>query len=83
MVADTVERLGGVFTTPLGRLLLGIIKLALAGFLIALVATFQSFSADVDIGGAIIPIGTILKIIIAFFPILLLISAIRDLGIRM
>lgn len=72
-----------IFQSPLGRIFLGIIKLALAGFLIALVSTFQSFAGDITIGSLTIPVGTIIQLIIAFFPILLLISALRDLGVRL
>lgn len=74
---------GDIFQSPLGRIFLGIIKLALASFLVALVSTFNTFGQDINIGGITIPIGTILTLIIAFFPILLLLSALRDLGVRL
>jgi hypothetical protein len=76
------ERLISVFNSPLGKLLMGIIKLALAGFLLSLINTLQNLGGDVTIGDVTIPITTIVKLLIAFFPILLLISAFRDLGIR-
>ncbi|MEM4619434.1 MAG: hypothetical protein QW607_04400 [Desulfurococcaceae archaeon] len=69
------------FNTRLGRIIVGIIKLVLAGFLINLVTTIADRASDVQIGGTTIPVGTILTLIVAFFPIMLLISAMRDLGI--
>ncbi|MEM4620863.1 MAG: hypothetical protein QW607_11705 [Desulfurococcaceae archaeon] len=75
------EWAGDFFNTRLGRIILGIIKLVLAGFLINLVTTIADRASDVSIGGTTIPVSTILTLIVAFFPIMLLISALRDLGI--
>lgn len=77
------ERLGGFFSTPLGRLIRGIIKIALAGFLITLLGTIQnSLPPDPNIGGNTVPVRTIITLVIAFFPIAYLISAMRDLGVE-
>ncbi len=75
--------MGEIFSTPLGRLLLGIIKIALAGFLISMISIFSGYAKDVQIGNLILPIGSIINIILAIFPLLLLLSALRDLGIRL
>ena len=68
--------------TQLGKLLLGIIKLAIAGLLIQLVQMFNNYSITIDIGGTTYDITAVLQIIIAFFPVLLIISAMRDIGIK-
>ncbi len=62
---------------------MGIIKLSLAGFLIALLNSLQNLGSDIQIGDTTIPISTIFKIIIGFFPLLLLISAMSDLGVKL
>jgi cellulose synthase/poly-beta-1,6-N-acetylglucosamine synthase-like glycosyltransferase len=77
------EKMSGIFSTPLGRLLLGIIKIALAGFLISMISIFSNYAKDVQVGGVVLPIGSIINIILAIFPLLLLISALRDLGIHL
>ncbi len=77
------EKMSGIFSTPLGRLLLGIIKIALAGFLISMISIFSNYAKDVSIGNIVLPIGSIINIILAIFPLLLLLSALRDLGIHL
>jgi ABC-type transporter Mla maintaining outer membrane lipid asymmetry permease subunit MlaE len=77
------ERLSGIFSTPLGKLLLGIIKIALAGFLISMISIFSGYAKDVEVGGVVLPVGSIINIILAIFPLLLLMSALRDLGIHL
>ncbi|MEM4619894.1 MAG: hypothetical protein QW607_06735 [Desulfurococcaceae archaeon] len=62
-------------------MIMGIIKIALAGFLISMLNLFSNIANDVQVGGVILPVGTIIRLIIAFFPLLLLISAMKDLGI--
>jgi len=75
------EWAGDFFNTRLGRIIVGIIKLVLSGFLTTLVNAIADRTSDVSIGGTTIPVGTILTLIVAFFPLMLLISAMRDLGI--
>ncbi len=77
------EKLSGIFSTPLGRLLLGIIKIALAGFLISMISIFSNYAKDIQVGGIVLPVGSIINIILAIFPLLLLISALKDLGIQL
>ncbi len=77
------EKVGEIFSTPLGRLLLGIIKIALAGFLISMISIFSGYAKDVSIGNIVLPVGSIMNIILAIFPLLLLLSALRDLGIKL
>ena len=69
--------------TKFGRMLLGLIKLALAGLLISLVSQFGSMSISINVGGNTYDISAIIQIIVAFFPVLLLISALRDLDIHL
>lgn len=75
---SNVEKL---FESRLGRMIMGIIKIALAGFLVSMLNLFSNIANDVQVGGVILPVGTIIRLIIAFFPLLLLISAMKDLGI--
>lgn len=77
-MSTTVDKL---FESRMGRLIMGIMKIALAGFLISMLNLFANITSDVEVGGIILPIGTIIRLIIAFFPLLLLISALKDLGI--
>ncbi|MEO0132826.1 MAG: hypothetical protein ABIK73_07860, partial [candidate division WOR-3 bacterium] len=65
----------------LGKLIMGIIKLLLASFLFTIVNRIAEMTSDVRIGDATIPLGLIVGLIIAFFPLMLLISAMRDMGI--
>ena len=67
---------------PFGTFLRGIIKLALAGLLIALVSSLPKPS-DVVINNQTIPVSLTFTVIVAFFPIFLIISACRDLGVRL
>ena len=69
--------------TQLGKLLLGIIKLAIAGLLIQLVNMFSNYSITITIGDTTYDITAVLQILVAFFPILLIISAMRDIGIKL
>ncbi|MCD6488649.1 MAG: hypothetical protein J7K21_05435 [Desulfurococcales archaeon] len=69
--------------TRLGRLILGIIKMALAGLLISLVNAFSSFSINITIGDQTYDLTVVLQIIIAFFPLFLMLSAMRDIGIKL
>lgn len=69
--------------TRLGRMLMGLIKLMLAGLLISLVNQFSQMSVNVTIGGNTYDLSAIIQIIIAFFPILLLLSALRDLDVHL
>lgn len=76
------ERVSGFFSTPLGRLVRGIIKLSLAGFLIVLVTQLtNALPDDPTIGDATVPVRTIMTVIISLFPLLYMISAFRDLGV--
>lgn len=68
------------FNTKLGRMIMGIIKLSMASLLVSLISSIPRGN-DPQIGGTVVPVSTILTIIIAFAPILLLISALRDLEI--
>lgn len=69
------------FSTRLGRMIIGIIKLILASFLISLLQNVSNIASDVKIGNTTIPVSLILALIIAFFPIMLIVSAMKDLGI--
>lgn len=68
------------FNTKLGKMIMGIIKLSMASLLISLISSIPRGN-DPQLGGTTIPIGTILTIIISFAPVLLLVSALRDLDI--
>ena len=75
------SKMSSVWSTPFGRIIMGVIKLGLAGFLIALVNSLSNLGGDITVGDMTIPVSTIFKIIIGFFPLLLLISSMRDLGV--
>lgn len=77
-MSTTIDKL---FESRMGRLIMGIIKISLAGFLVSMLNLFANITSDIEVGGIILPIGTIIRLIVAFFPLLLLISALRDLGI--
>lgn len=78
-----MSRLETIWSSPLGRMLLGIIKIALAGFLLAIMSTFASMVNNITIGDVEIPLTTIIQLIVAFFPIMLLLSALSDLGVKL
>lgn len=68
------------FETKLGRFVLGFIKLSMASLLISLINSIPRGS-DPQIGNVTIPVGTILTILIAFAPVLLLVSALKDMDV--
>lgn len=68
------------FNTKLGRMILGIVKLSMAGLLTGLINALPRGS-DPQIGGTTVPVNTILNIIVGFAPVLLVVSALRDLDI--
>jgi hypothetical protein len=76
------SKMSSVWSTPFGKIIMGVIKLGLAGFLIALVNSLSDLGGDITVGDMTIPVSTIFKIIIGFFPLLLLISSMRDLGVN-
>ena len=77
------EQVQSFFSSPLGRLIMGIIKLALASMLMTLVSMLSNMAqGSVQVGNVSVPVGLILQILTAFFPIMLLVSALRDLGIN-
>lgn len=76
---STTGRLGDFFKSDLGKMVKGIIKLSLGGFLTTVINNIPA--TDVTIGGNTVPIGTVMRIIIGFFPIMLLVSAMRDLDV--
>ena len=76
------DKLGDFFNTQLGRLIRGIIKIVMAGFIFTTTATLVSLVDDVSIGDTEIPIKTIFMLIVGVFPILYLISALRDFGVE-
>lgn len=78
-----MSRLEAIWTSPLGRMILGIIKIAMAGFILALLSTFSNFVTNPTIGDMEIPVATIIQLIVGFFPILLLFSALSDLGVKL
>ena len=77
-------RWAGWFNTDLGRLIRGIIKLAIATLIISLVQAipFQNTTLTIGNGSVTLPVGTIGEVIVAFVPLLLVISALYDFGIR-
>lgn len=79
-MTESSKKWSDFFETKLGRFVLGFLKLSMASVLIGLINNLPR-GADPQIGGVTVPIGTILTIIIAFAPVLLLISALRDLDI--
>ncbi|MEM4500898.1 MAG: hypothetical protein QW512_02055 [Thermofilaceae archaeon] len=65
------------------RFLMGILKLVMAGLIVNALGVFRSFSYTVTIGGQTYDLGQVVSIIIAFVPILLLLSALQDFDIRL
>ena len=74
-----MSKVGDLFKSPFGRFIMGIIKTLLAGFLTQIVVSLSQIQVNTNIGGQQIPVTTIIQVITAFFPVLLLLSAMRDL----
>ena len=71
------------FSTGFGRMLRGIIKLVLASLIISLTNTIPKLTPNnITVGSTTVPIQEIALIIVAFVPILLIVSALRDFDIR-
>lgn len=62
---------------------MGILKLALAGLIVNALVVFRNFSYTVTVGNQTYDLGQVVSIIIAFAPILLLLSALQDFDIRL
>jgi len=73
------------FSTGIGRMVRGIIKLSIAGFLISLINNIPVNDTTLTIGNTTttLPVGTIAKLIIAFVPIFLIVSGLDDMGIKL
>ena len=67
---------------PLGRYIRAFLKLGMAGALVGLVSAIPK-PGDITMGNSTIPVGTMFTFIVGFFPVLLVISAMRDLDIKM
>ncbi len=70
------------FNGPLGKYIRAFLKLGMAGALIGLISAMPK-PGDITMGNSTIPVGTMFTLIVGFFPILLLISAMRDLEIKL
>ena len=78
------ERLGWL-NTPLGRLVLGLVKLVLFPILLTLISAAANAAKGitVTVGNQQIDLSLLVMIIGAFAPLLLLISALQDLGVKL
>ena len=74
------EKFSSYMSGPLGRLLRGVLKGGLASALIGLLSAIPN-PADIQIGNSTIPVSLIFQLLIGFFPVLQLISAMRDMGV--
>ena len=74
-----MSRVNDLFNSRFGRFIIGIIKTLLAGFLTQIVASLSHIQVNTNIHGYQIPVSTIIQVIAAFFPVLLLLSAMQDL----
>ena len=74
------EEKGGLGNTWLGKLLRGIIKLALAGFIVSAVNSIEI--PDLNLSGSVVS-GSLFKSIIVFaVPLYLIFSALHDFGVK-
>jgi len=70
--------------TGIGRMIKGIIKLVLATIVIALVNQIPKLTAvNITVGNTTIPVQEIALIIVAFVPIFLILSALKDFDIHL
>lgn len=73
-----------IFSSKLGRFIMGIIKITIGSFLINMSSVFANFpDIPLDDQGHVLPVGTILKLLVGIFPLILFISALRDLDIKL
>lgn len=79
------DRLSGLYNSPFGRVLLGIIKLVLFPVLLGLItaAAQAAKGITITIGNQQVDLSLLVMVIGAFAPLLLLISALQDLGVRL
>jgi hypothetical protein len=75
------EEKGGLGNTWLGRILRGLIKLGLSGFIVASVNAVSI--PDLNLSGSVIS-GSLIKALLEFaIPLALILSAMRDFGISL
>lgn len=80
-------RFSAFWSNPLGRFMIGFLKLAMAGVILALISNLTSLANDVTttVGNTqiTIPVKLFVTLIGAFAPIMLLISGLKDMGVDM
>ena len=69
-------------STWIGRIITGIIKLALIPVVIAILNSINLDLSNIDLGGTTIDLSVIVTVVKVFAPLFLLISGLRDLGVR-
>lgn len=72
-----------LFGGPFGGIIRGIVKLAMAPAVAALVYQAGAAVQDVQIGDSTIPLSLIFTVIGGFVPILLIWSGLKDLGVEL
>jgi hypothetical protein len=78
MVANISEYLDG----PIGAIIRGFLKLALAPVIVALVSAIPP-GGSITVAGTTIDTGTLLAVIKVFVPLLLVASGLRDFGVKL
>jgi len=76
-----------VWSSPFGKFIIGFMKLALAGVLMALIGGIANLATDttVTIGNdqVTLPVKLFVTLLYAFTPIFLIISGLQDIGVRL
>ena len=67
----------------LGRIVRGIVKIALAGVILALLSNVDINLSSVSIGGTTVNLQVIWDVIRIFGPLFMVVDGLRDLGVRL
>ena len=76
-----MERFGNITETWLGRFLRGILKLALATFIVGIIQALN-FNMELTIDQNTYDLTVILNVIQVLVPAILVLSALRDMGVE-
>ena len=67
----------------LGRVVRGIVKIALAAVVLALLQNINIDLSNVELGGTVINLDIIWDVVRVFGPVIMILDGLRDLGVRL
>jgi len=76
------EKVSAALSSPLGRLIRGLLKIMLAGLVYTILSS-ANIPTTWQIGGESYDVGTIIQLITYAGPLLLIVSGLHDMGVKL